>query len=484
MRILRYIDNIQNRWVTAVFIVIALFWYYFVDDTSKSAIQRDILAQGDAAGQDTRVILNEFTATKINHGAANGEALLYEIRDAGIWVKERSQLDINLSEDTELTKYEVSGSQWRVKIQEKSASLTLQFQEELKRDEAYEWISHNILYAQIKAHVGNVEKWEKIKHLFANIFGAVKYHYKGKGRLLKVLGTGMNAIIFEVVKDEDPTPIAVKVFQIHPKWKEWQWKPLGEFEIQKEAYEENEGIQQYLVKIMDFGQFKYKRIRFGFAEMEIVEASEAHEYLQQNGNFVANLGRFIVCLSSVMLELNKIGITHRDIKNENVLMTDTLLKLIDFGYSDYHTLDVGTFYTRSPLQFYDDPGELSNEQAYIPVDTFGIVLSVLDSIDRRYKKVFTKYYDEHSSIFAPKPDPLDEWLQSVSVNLAYMYRQHEEEFVSALQQEEDMPPQIINFVRELIHGDLKFKWCEPDDFVECYAHWTWVKLIGVAVTLH
>ena len=527
-----YIEYLTIPWATVFFALIALFWHHFISIDSYSANQRDILAGGVNSDNILRHATEVLGFSPI-FWCSNPESN-WNLKEDGLYSNDN--LRFELTKDTRIFKNEDSATpssvitgvacrplawfvaQNRLSIYlGQSQYLTLKFQDKLKRDNAFEWISHNILFAQIKAHVGRDIDSDKInKYLtskFRNqrerdrvfnemnihqkiiahardnreryleeleekqiLFHAAKQYYAGKGQgtLERVLGFGATAIVFRVQKVGDTSSIAVKVKK--------SVSDDEEFELQQRAYDVHPQIGEYLIEVKNIiKDVKYDDKDFVFCEMEFVDALDGFDYFEKGHfgdvRFVKEINRLVSVLSTVMSMLNAKGIVHRDIKPENLLMSDTFVKLIDFGLANSLDLNVGSVAQFSPIQMYQSKGNLI--QANLVMEEFEVILSVLDIIDRQYDDVFTNYYKaKREAVFLRNPGSGTQESYEIR-NLAYMYRERENHFIIALEEKQNVPKKIIDFVRELIHGDLQFKWCRAD-LSACYGGWTWLMLQNAA----
>ena len=231
--------------------------------------------------------------------------------------------------------------------------------------------------------------------------------------------------------------------------------------------------------------------------------------LFQGKEMMTHLQRFIH-LSTFFQPWNE-KFCYSDLRPQNVLFGKTKIKLIDFGAVSVGSSASATFSPEYcyPLRAYGDRiyEMIPNSNPGIVVkqnmiqDMYSMILSILKLIGYQYGEKadgdeispFLAYYQKHRNKqeFAKFStgnyyDKLLNW-KIPRCNMAFRYRGKEDHLVKALQESSnEVPEQIINFVQELVDGDLKFKWCEPDPnkWEKCYKHWDWQMLQKAAEQLH
>ncbi|CBY32329.1 unnamed protein product [Oikopleura dioica] len=153
--------------------------------------------------------------------------------------------------------------------------------------------------------------------------------FKEKYFVEKVINNSANGIIYKGFRKEDKIPVCVK--QV-PKSKVGTWSDISgrvvpnEFKMHIEA-EKCEGV----VQVLDWFERKSSFV----CVMERPENSvDLFELSSRLGAFSEDPARIIFSqIVSTCSKLHQVGILHRDIKDENILVdVDTLeTKLIDFG---------------------------------------------------------------------------------------------------------------------------------------------------------
>lgn len=80
-----------------------------------------------------------------------------------------------------------------------------------------------------------------------------------------------------------------------------------------------------------FNYYLYESVLTGYIVMEYIQASSIEDYIKSNPE---NINKIFVQAIEVFTYLEEIKILHRDIRSENLLVSDKgILKLIDFGFS-------------------------------------------------------------------------------------------------------------------------------------------------------
>jgi serine/threonine protein kinase len=159
------------------------------------------------------------------------------------------------------------------------------------------------------------------------------------------------------------TDIVIKKYEIHKDF-------LNEMEIMQRILQENDKSNDYYVPIpiiLGFFAYHKKKIPIYCLMMEKINAIDLMSHLENNNLNKLNRFKIMKRLVEIIYNLHKIGIVHRDIKCENILIdlpnTNSIeskinMTLIDFAYSKYiiknkkENVRAGTMNYYSPELFF------------------------------------------------------------------------------------------------------------------------------------
>ena len=156
----------------------------------------------------------------------------------------------------------------------------------------------------------------------------------GPYKIIKTLGAGMTGKVKLVEKDGEQ--YAMKIFNVDKSNREYMTK------MAKKEFRITENVDSKLIpKYYEFNHNATKTNKKGeekqvvYLVMELVKGVELLEFINHCETMDDSFVRYIflqVC--TVIHKLHQAGIAHRDIKLDNIMITeDFQVKLIDFGYS-------------------------------------------------------------------------------------------------------------------------------------------------------
>ena len=160
------------------------------------------------------------------------------------------------------------------------------------------------------------------------------------------IGNGGFGTIFSGIRIKDSAPVAIKVIK---KSKIMQWHILDDKRIPLEiALMLRVSHVKNCIKIMDY----MEQANCFIIVMERLEAyKDLFDFITENGSLnEKSVREYFKQIVQTIVEIYKLGILHRDIKDENILidLKTGQLKLIDFG--------AGTFFTSKNTIFTDFQG--------------------------------------------------------------------------------------------------------------------------------
>ena len=136
--------------------------------------------------------------------------------------------------------------------------------------------------------------------------------------------------------------------------------------------------------------------------LEYIDGGELFEYVARCGRFSPNVARtYFLMLISALNYMHNQGISHRDVKPENILLDQNFnLKVTDFGFSTY--LSRGELHTRLGTEGYMAPEIRARKYDGKNVDLFaaGIILFILYSGSPPFEK--TTATDAYYKVFSAK----------------------------------------------------------------------------------
>ena len=141
--------------------------------------------------------------------------------------------------------------------------------------------------------------------------------------IMEKVGFGTYSEVKKGINKRTEQRVAIKIWKGTNSWNLLQ----NEAEILKEV------SSDYLPKFYDF--VKDETSNKAYLVMEYIEGKTLDDYIKENGTMSEEeANNFLLMLIKAVAELHNKGIAHRDIKPQNIIITqDKKLKLIDFNIS-------------------------------------------------------------------------------------------------------------------------------------------------------
>ena len=203
--------------------------------------------------------------------------------------------------------------------------------------------------------------------------GLKSYKISDEYHLMNEIGFGTYSQVKKAINKKTEQRVAIKIWKGTSSWNLLQ----NEAEILKQVDSE------YLPKFYDFK--KDETSRKSYLMMEYIEGKSLDVYIKENGTMKeSEANKFLLMLIKAVNELHSKGIAHRDIKPQNILITeDKKIKLIDFniskkmkergsGSEDANEKFKWVFFTQISSPMYAAP-EISSLDCYTEsIDIWGI----------------------------------------------------------------------------------------------------------------
>ena len=322
-------------------------------------------------------------------------------------------------------------------------------------------------------------------------YAEARKYYKDEGagnRITGFIAMGMDGAVFIVTNTKNGTQFVAKVINLQRSQfvNTTFMNAENEFNAQREANMLDPVNTVNLLRdsliILDV---------YGIVEMEYIDGPTAFNFFrrrQADDVFVKQISKIFVCVGGFLQKWNSLGKRYSDLKPENLLVSgkgaDILVKVADFGLVDYPYFGVGTMFSWSALQYYDQRGNLSDVEAAIAIDMTGLLLTVIDIIGMQYRLDLVKYAAQYRH--TPRRSKHNKVRTGIVVqscrladNVAYIYRGHQHLLIERAR-DEGVPEPIVQFL--IKHPPI---WCDPfsSDGFECYKRYDWSSLIQDAHNL-
>ncbi|CAF4700375.1 unnamed protein product [Rotaria sp. Silwood1] len=193
--------------------------------------------------------------------------------------------------------------------------------------------------------------------------------------LPEVLGRGVNGKVYKCQYHRTGQKCALKILEDSTRARQ-------EIILHKKACENC----QYIVKILDVYENMFRSKRCLLIVTECMEGGELFIRIQQRNNrpyTERDAARYIWMLVQAVYHLHIMDIAHRDLKAENLLLTnetdDAILKLIDFGFAKEGNNEPLPLKTPLFTPLYVAPEILSNERYDKACDiwSMGVIMYIL-----------------------------------------------------------------------------------------------------------
>lgn len=188
-------------------------------------------------------------------------------------------------------------------------------------------------------------------------------------RLVREVGSGGMAKVYLAEDINAGAMVAVKVLYAH-----FGNDPAYLQRFTREAKLAGALHNKHVVRVLDYGSSRDTY----YLVMEYIEGHDLREHLQEHGPLPwAEALRLIDQICLALGEANEYGIVHRDIKPQNVMLTDTgELKVLDFGIARARMLPSLTQSGFIGSPYYISPEQALGEETDIRADIYstGILL--------------------------------------------------------------------------------------------------------------
>ncbi|UQX10645.1 serine/threonine-protein kinase PknD [Candidatus Mycobacterium methanotrophicum] len=174
----------------------------------------------------------------------------------------------------------------------------------------------------------------------------------GPYRLVRLLGRGGMGDVYEAEDTRKGRVVALKL--ISPQFSD---EPMFRVRMQREAAAAGRLTEPHVVPIHDYGEINGQL----YLDMRLIEGANLAAMLKRNGPMSPPRAVAIVRqVASALDAAHAIGVTHRDVKPENILITgDDFAYLVDFGIARAATdqgitqtgMAMGTYKYMAPERF-------------------------------------------------------------------------------------------------------------------------------------
>lgn len=182
----------------------------------------------------------------------------------------------------------------------------------------------------------------------------------GRYRILKKIGEGSTGVIFQAEHINLKRPVAIKVLHT-----ELAGNELSVERFRREATSVGEIANRHIVEMFDFGRTDDDRL---YLAMELLRGESLAAAIANGRTMpIDTVVDILVQLCDALMEAHAMGYVHRDLRPENVFLTnrqerDGFVKLLDFGLSKLVEQDGVAPATKLGMTF-GDPRYMSPEQA-------------------------------------------------------------------------------------------------------------------------
>jgi serine/threonine protein kinase len=210
---------------------------------------------------------------------------------------------------------------------------------------------------------------EKSSYLLVQEHTLIGKNLSNRYRILREIGSGGMAWVYLAEDTTDQSLIAVKV--LYPQFGE-DLSYIQRFN--REAKLASALTDPHIVRVLDYGADRDVH----YLVMEYIEGQNLRDTLEEKGTFPWKHALEVIDQLATALEhAHLLGIVHRDIKPQNMMLTESgLLKVLDFGIARIPTLPSLTQSGFIGSPYYVSPEQAMGEEVDTRADIYsaGIVL--------------------------------------------------------------------------------------------------------------